>query len=428
MQMTTKQGDKDMSGSTNTDKTNFSCQYCSSSNTIRYGTRTYSGRFFQKVKCGDCHKISQFEMSFMLDGEIIEENVKLSKQKQRFMDQNRIERKAFREYARTENAIGEYTKEIVKVLRENTFSKKTKGHVDNPLAGGIIQLSDIHFNELVDLIVNKYDFPTASRRLKYFVHQTKKYMKVNGVTTIVLAMTGDILNSDRRLDELLSQATNRAKATFIAVDILQQLILELNEDFNVIVTCVTRNESRIKDDWGWVDPVATDNYDFMVFNMLKLLFDEASGVQFIMGDPTEVVINIAGQNILFLHGHGSLPSSGTGIEKAILQLMGRYSARGITIRYVVYGHLHSARLSDWFARSSSATGANDYSEKALNLVGRASQNCHVVFSNGNIDSMKVDLQELVVPKGYNFDESLEAYNPKSLDKTKPNKVVFQVTI
>jgi hypothetical protein len=148
-----------------------------------------------------------------------------------------------------------------------------------------------------------------------------------------------------------------------------------------------------------------------------------------MGDPTEVVVNIAGHNILFLHGHGSLPKAGTGIEKAVLQLIGRYSARGIKIRYVVYGHLHSARISDWFARSSSATGANDYSEKALNLGGRASQNCHIVFASDNIDSFKIDLQRIPEGlEGYDLDASLEAYNPKSLSKTIPEKVVFQVTI
>ena len=40
-------------------------------------------------------------------------------------------------------------------------------------------------------------------------------------------MQGDLLNSDRRLDELLQMATNRTKATFLEVDIFQQIILHL---------------------------------------------------------------------------------------------------------------------------------------------------------------------------------------------------------
>ena len=58
----------------------------------------------------------------------------------------------------------------------------------------------------------------------------KKYFKTANITNIVVAMTGDMMNSDRRLDELLNQATNRAKATFLGVDILQQAIIDISKD------------------------------------------------------------------------------------------------------------------------------------------------------------------------------------------------------
>ena len=72
-------------------------------------------------------------------------------------------------------------------------------------------------------------------------------------------------------------------------------------------------------------------------------------------------------------------------------------------------------------------GANDYSEKALNLNGRASQNCYIFYKNGNRDGIKVDLQHADF-EGYDINESLEAYNAKSTEKRKKKKTIFEVVV
>ena len=51
------------------------------------------------------------------DKDIIEYNIRLAKQKQKFQDLNRIERKSFREDSRQENALVEYNTEIIKLLK-----------------------------------------------------------------------------------------------------------------------------------------------------------------------------------------------------------------------------------------------------------------------------------------------------------------------
>ena len=155
---------------------------------------------------------------------------------------------------------------------------------------------------------------------------------------------------------------------------------------------------------------------------LKYIFRD-SKVKFIDGDPTELVVNVAGQNLLVLHGNGAIKK---GIDTSINQLIGRYRLRGTKIDYVIFGHVHSARVGDNFARSSSMVGANDYSEKALNLSGRASQNCYIFYKNGNRDGIKIDLQNY--GKGYNIDKSLEAYNAKSGEKTKRGTTIFKVVV
>ena len=392
------------------------CPTCYSGNLIRCGWD--SGK--QRYQCKKCKHKSAFPIE---DIGLIKENVKLAKQKQNYQDLNRIERKAFREHVRVENAVARYSEKLLKIFERYKLSELTIKHKEDSGAVGVIQFSDVHFNELVNLEHNKYDFSIASARCKHFVTKAIKYFKAFGITNVLMVQSGDLLNSDRRLDELLSMATNRAKATFLAVDIMQQVILHLNKEFNVSVCMVTGNESRVKKDWGWSPMIASDNYDYTIFQTLRYIFKDST-INFIDGDPTEVVVEVAGQNLLVLHGNGAIKR--TSIESSINQMIGRYKMRGTKIDYVIFGHVHSARVGDNYSRSSSMVGANDYSEKALNLAGRASQNCYIFYKNGNRDGIKIDLQNYTT--GYNIDKSLESYNAKSSDKINNGTTIFKVVV
>ena len=404
----------------NDDNYIISCPSCGSGDLIRHG-KNDSRNPKDRWKCKNC---AYKTVSPVLgEPDIIREGVKLAKQKQAHQDTNRIERKTFREYARLDNAVHVLSQRLLEVLRENKFHKVIKRHPKKGKAVGVVHLSDLHFNELVELPNNKYDFEVASKRIKRHIEAAKTYFSTQRISNVILALTGDLINSDRRLDELLSNATNRAQAVFIAVDILQQAIVDLNKSFNVTVACVSGNEARVQKEYGWTDVLATDNYDFTIFNMLRALF-MGSKIRFVADDPMEIVLKVAGQNLLLLHGHGSIKSRH---ESSINQIKGRYASRGINIDYVISGHIHSARIGDTYARSSSLVGANDYSEKALNLSGRASQNLYIFYENGNRDGIKVDLQN-VNNKGYNINKSLEAYNPKSLKKLNPKKTILEIKI
>jgi len=392
------------------------CKNCFAPNLIKCGFE--KGR--QRYECNVCGHKSVYVIENL---ELIQENVRLAKQKQSAQDRNRIQNKSFREYARVENAVSEYTKQLTRLFDKYKLSTYTQKHSEETSCVGVIQFSDVHFNELVDLPHNKYDFTVASKRCKHFVNQATKYFKAFGVTNVLMVQSGDLLNSDRRLDELLNMATNRAKATFLAVDILQQVIMDLNSNFNVSVAMVTGNESRVKKDWGWSGNIASDNYDYTIFQTLRYIFRDTD-IAFVDGDPTEVVVEVAGQNLLVLHGNGSIKK---GIDTSITQIMGRYRARGIDINYVIFGHIHSARVGDNFSRSSSMVGANDYSEKALNLSGRASQNCYIFYDNGNRDGIKVDLQNYSDDM-YDIEKSLESYNAKSHEKLNVGKTIFKVVV
>ena len=395
----------------------ISCPNCGSKNMIKKGSqKNADGSYKQKYFCNDCK--CKTVNPIRNDIEVVRENVKLAKQKQSAQDVNRIERKSFREYARYENAVHNLLFDIQALLQNKNFSEFKFKKVKQGKSVGVLQISDTHFNELVSLPHNNYDFKVASRRLKHYVNRAKQIFKLYGVDSVLIAITGDLINSDRRLDEMLNMSTNRSKAVFLAVDLLQQVIFDVGQDYSITVACVTGNESRLKQDWGWSDFMASD-----IFEILRHYF-KTTDVQFVVDDPTECVVNVAGQNLLLLHGNGSFT---TQYEKSVNQIKGRFSGRGVHIDYIISGHIHSARLGDIASRSSSLVGANEYSEKGLNLSGRASQNIYIFHKNKNIDAMKIDLQN-VGEECYDIDSELESYNAKSSNKLKPNKVIHKIVI
>jgi predicted phosphodiesterase len=400
------------------------CPKCGSYNT-RYKTVRANGKY--KIYCNNCKRYSDVDLPDDIDLEIVKENVKIAKQRQAYQDTNRIERKSFREHARVENALSEYNQKLIDLLNNYSLATYTIQHeAVNNKGAGIFHFTDPHFNELVEMETNRYDFKVASSRCRLMVSQARDYFKLHNVSNVLFAMTGDLLNSDRRLDELLSQATNRSKATFLAVNIIQQMILDLNQDFNVSVASVTGNESRIREDVHWTEIVATDNYDFTVYNFLKYLFKDCKGVKFLLSDdPFEQVVTVAGKNILLIHGN---QLRGSKVERAIQEIKGKYASMGIVIDFVIMGHLHSCRIGDTFSRGSSVVGANDYSYKGLQLTSRASQNIHIINQYGNINSIKIDLQNYKHCKGYPINEVLEAYNAKSADRIRKKRTVFEIVI
>ena len=245
------------------------------------------------------HRIKDIIQYEIADKEVIEENLKLAKRSQKQADLNRIKNKSFREHVRLENALVEYNKALVDILKTESLKTTIKQHESKGKQAIIVQIADTHFNELVDLKHNKYDFEVASKRLQKFAHHIKEYASFYSVNEMFIAITGDLLNSDRRLDEKLAMSTNRAKATFLGVHLLKHFILDLNSIANVSVGCVSGNESRAYE-LGWVDMVATDNYDFTIFEILRMLLPD---INFITSGGLELVVEVNGHNVLLIHGH-----------------------------------------------------------------------------------------------------------------------------
>lgn len=338
---------------------------------------------------------------------------KIAAQLQKARDDLRVERKQFREEIRYHNAVNTLSEEIVDVLTNSHSDFNTFEHIEDAITEneGILQISDIHFNEIIDMPYNKFDFKVAAQRLSKFIHRAKLIFNSHNISTVHVCFTGDMVNSDRRLDEMMTMATNRAKASVLAAYILKQTILDLNTEFNLKIYMVTGNESRMHKEMGSSEIRQSDNYDMIIHEMLRMMFIDKHGIEFVDGSCIEQPIEVMGKNILLLHGHQIKMS---GVSSQIQRLKGKWSdyMNHETINYVLFGHFHTSRITDLFARSGGLCGANAYSDNQLQLSSRASQNLFVVNKDG-IDGMKIDLQSSEDFGGYEVDEMLETYNVSS---------------
>lgn len=345
------------------------------------------------------------------------------KQLQRKTDELRVLKKEFREHSRVENTLTGLNESLVEILSQESFKPITYEHFEKEGPVLIVQVTDTHFNELVTLPDNLYDFVVGAKRLQKYAGKVRKLAELYKAKNIVLALTGDLINSDRRLDEMLNQSTNRMKAAVIATQILYHFIQDINHAANVKIVGVSGNESRVKIDHGMSEIAMSDNFDFLIYNMLRLLFKGANGVDFVDGDPVEQVINVNNSNILITHGTTIREG-----QAAMQQVFGKYAAKGILLDYAVFGHVHFTNITDIYSRSGSLVGNNVYSDRYLNLITKASQVIHAIEKDGSLDSHKISLQYTDGYEGYDIKEDITAHNSLLANNTRERETIVQVVI
>jgi len=361
---------------------------CGSGNLIKNGFK----REKQIYLCRDCNYQTVNPVRGE-DCEIIDENIKLGKQKQRFQDTNRIERKSFRIHARRDNALQDLYEEYIRLLNEKNISSVVKMHAPKKAeVSALMQLSDLHGNEIVDIDANKYNLEIMGKRTVKYIEKTLDYLSGKKVGKIIVCLTGDLVNSDRRIDEVLAMATSRSRAMFYVADVLCKSLLMLNKHYNLEVHSVIGNESRLHDDIGWTKKKVSDNYDFIIYEHIKRVLAGKKGIVFQDADEVEQVITVNGKNFLLLHGH-SLNARGD-FQKQLQLVVGKYAGRNILIHYVLLGHNHNCVMGDLYSQGGTMVGSNAYSDKFLHFHGRASQNIILSYKSGDIDGIKVDLQEV----------------------------------
>ncbi len=379
------------------------------------------------------------ELNLYTDDELMAALNTKSAQLQKCRDTSRLLRKDVREFDRLPNALEVMNEELVKIMRSykpvfqlGDTNKKGwfKDFASTLDKVGGIHIGDWHLNEIIQIIgLNSFDMETASKMVRKLIDYAKfKFLSI-GINKVAVLATGDFLNSDRRYDEKIHMATNRTKATFIAFEIMRAMLIDLASRFDqVLFVGVTGNESRVDEELGWSELMMTDNYDYSIYGMLAYHFENHPKIHVPRQESyVEYPLNIAGNEILLTHGHQRVLSGGD-VERGAINMVGKWTVRGRMIDHILFGHKHYSRAGDHFTRVASLPGANAYSDTALQLITKSAQMLHTFYSNKDIFTERVDLNNLDGIRPYPYNKDLEAYHAKSLLKTRPGTTIFQVRI
>jgi len=357
------------------------------------------------------------EESIVAGVETSDTTVFLQAQRQKLQDVNGVLRKENRESYRLYNSLETVYSEYVGLLRACPLVDFTIPVHPASVEGriGVLQISDAHLNELIEPYEsngNTYDFVVGSKRLQKFVTEAKLLFNAYGIKSVYVFCTGDMINSDRRLSEKLVAATSQTRAALLTTYILQQVLIDLAQDYTITFAGVVGNESRLgEEDFDSSDILAASNWDYMIYQQLRMLF-EGKAVEFIEAENNvqQVVTLDNGFNALLIHGNYL---RGDISDKQISVLLQNYMYRGIPIHGVFCGHIHSAFVGDIVSRSSGLCGGNAYSTNALMFVSRASQNIYIVNPDKGYNGMKIDLQNVDGYEGYNILPQLERYRVRN---------------
>lgn len=331
-------------------------------------------------------------------------------------DLKTFQRREWRKTARADNAWSAFALQLQQALDaygDQIFDFPALATVPTPNAAILIaHLSDIHCQELIETAHNRFDFDVLSQRLAVYAASIRRIGSAWGARKVIICFGGDLMNSDRRLDEQMANAAARAAATFAIGNLLAQFITDLRSDFAIECFSVTGNESRAQKELTFTSRAVIDNYDAMIYWFLSELFSH-SGDQHITFHPlmgNEQLFHAHQQTFLLIHGHQLRADD----QRAVQSLVGKHTAAGNTVTHILCGHIHSTRIGDLVSRNSSLCGGNAYSGEALNLASKAAQNLHIVEPT-RLHGLKVDLQSTAGIEGYPIADSLQTYGINTLE-------------
>jgi len=330
---------------------------------------------------------------------------KLLNEKQKLLDHNRIIRKANRSYNRSYAILEELFNELIKRVGEIDIDYKKSDFYRICDKEAIVTVSDAHFGETIfksdTLGINSCGFDVLSKRFQKYANKIKNRLG-DSVSDITVALMGDLINSDRRIDELITNDGCVAEAFIKSLQILTPFLIDLNEKYNVKVVSVLGNESRLDANVPMRDPI--NNFDFLIHKILSELFKNTN-IKFLDIERNyEKLINVLDANILLTHGHTKV-SWADAVKK--------YNKIGKILHYMITAHFHKVNIKEQTSQSASLSGNNFYGAFGINDIADASQTVYLVEKEGDgltshttISPMVINLQTVYGYSGYYFQDDV----------------------
>jgi len=331
---------------------------------------------------------------------------KLINEKQKLLDHNRIIRKALRQNNRSYSVLEDLLGELIDRIHEIDVECSFVYPEEIRDREAIVTIEDVHLGEKITgpdtLGHNMYGFDVASKRLQKYADKIKDRLG-NKVSNITIALMGDLINSDRRMDELLTNEGTVAESFIKAVQLLTAFILDLRSKYNIKVVSVLGNESRMDSNIPMKDPI--NNFDFLIHKILSELLNNKNNILFYDIERNyEKLINVLGANILLIHGHTKLNWN---------DAVKKYNKIDKILHYMITAHFHTVSIKEQTSQGAALSGNNFYGAFGINDIADASQTVYLVEREGDnvtsyttVSPMVINLQRVYGYNGYFFQENV----------------------
>ena len=320
---------------------------------------------------------------------LIKKELELKKEKIKIQDMRTQLNKEIREQARKEN-LGEILEDKMNEfhMQPRMINDKYVLHKGSEKQA-ILQISDIHYGETVDIFLNKYDSDICKKRINYLIDKTIEYCQMNDINILNVFMLGDLISNEHYTTIRLANRENTIEQIIGVSELLSEAIMKLSEHIPFVTIGMTcGNHERVHDK---KDNLNKDNLTGLIKEFLMLRLANVSNITFLENkyDDELITANILGNFVVGTHGDKvdkkqmSYQLSSLINEKIDILLVGHF--------HEIQTQVHHETL---VVRNGSVVGSNEYSRN-LNLHTRPCQRLLIISRDGCdcIYDIKLDKQD-----------------------------------
>ncbi len=223
-------------------------------------------------------------------------------------------------------------------------------------------LSDWHFDEVVDPRAiegkNEYNHDIAVARAKLLFETTGKLLFTHMAGAyydgLVVAIGGDMLSGMIHEELRRTNAQHISESVMELAGLLAAHIRQLASEFvEVYVPCVVGNHGRM-DKKPQMKGYVKDNFEYLVFVMLKALLADLPNVQVDVSESFDARYQIYGWRYRMTHGNQAKGGSGVGgFWPSLSKLDMRKRKLEGDFDYLILGHFHQrGRMSNMLVNGS----------------------------------------------------------------------------
>lgn len=192
--------------------------------------------------------------------------------------------------------------------------------VDPRVRGGIIDIGDTHYGEVVQRRntggLFEYNAEIAERRLDYTLDEAIEIAKEHKLAGVTVILGGDLVSGAihddlNRHNEMMvaEQTVSFAEVMYGGLEKL------LSAKLKVDVVSVSGNHGRtMYKEKGYFKNKQQENYDWIVAKMLEAHGKKQKGLNFEIPDTVWALIEVAGRRFLTMHGDTNKQQNSMGIS------------------------------------------------------------------------------------------------------------------